>query len=60
MIISVRIKSSYGVDRIYPVCEKALTFAAIAGTKTLSTDDIKHIKALGYTVNVKTVHPQTL
>ena len=52
MQIKVKIKNVYGSDKVYPVCEKALTFARIAGAKTLTDLTIKHIKALGYTISV--------
>ena len=52
MIIKVKIKDVYGTATIYPLCDKAQTFAAIAGTKTLTRATIKHIKALGYEIQV--------
>lgn len=53
MEITVRIKNVYGNELIYPVCQQALSFAAIAGTKTLSRNDIAHIRDIGFTVNVE-------
>jgi len=50
MEIKVKIKSNYGTEAIYPACKKAELFAAIAGTKTLTSDTIKKIKALGYQI----------
>lgn len=55
MNITVSIKNIYGNQTIYPACEASKTFAAIAGTKTLTTQTIKLIKRLGYTVNVQQV-----
>lgn len=52
MEIIVTIKNNYGTETIYPSCPKGQTFAKIAGTKTLTLDTIKLIKALGYTVSV--------
>lgn len=52
--ITVKIKNNYGQDAIYPVCDSAKAFAAIAGTKTLTGYTIKLIKSLGYTVNIQT------
>ncbi len=52
--ITVVIKSVYGVDKIYPVCEKAEFFAEITGCKTLTEATISYIKKLGYAVNVQT------
>ena len=54
MDITVEVKNVYGMDRIYPMCEKAKIFTRLAGTKTLSTYDISKIKELGYAVQVKT------
>ena len=54
MNITVEVKNVYGMDRIYPMCEKAKIFTRLAGTKTLSTYDIDKIKELGYAVQVKT------
>ena len=48
--ITVEVRSVYGTDTIYPVCEKAKAFAAIAGTKTLTVAVVKQIMALGYEV----------
>jgi hypothetical protein len=53
MEIIVRIKAQYGGYAIQPVCDKAKTFALIAGTKTLTPSAIECIKALGYTVAVE-------
>ena len=48
--IEVEVRRVYGNTTIYPVCECAQHFAAIAGTKTLTKSVIKHIKELGFTV----------
>ena len=60
MQIAVEIKSQYGVNVIHPVCDKAKTFAQIAGTKTLTRDAIQNIKSLGFTVEVRQLQPVTL
>ena len=52
MNITVRIANNYGNRVVYPVCPRAHTFAEMAGTKTLTPQTIKLIKALGYTVSV--------
>ena len=54
MKIIVEVKSVYGQERIYPVCEKAKLFCSIQRTKTLGANTIKIIKALGFTVEVQT------
>ena len=58
MHIQVLRKEIYGKTVFYPVCEKAILFAAIAGTKTLTHDAIRQIKAIGF--NVTTVHPEDI
>ena len=51
--LTVKIKNVYGVDRIYPVCDKAQLFARISGNKTLLPDDIELIKKLGYNLTTE-------
>lgn len=53
MTIQVVIKQVYGRETIYPECEKAKLFAKIKGQKTLTSDDIRVIKDLGYKIEVK-------
>jgi hypothetical protein len=52
--ITVKIKAVYGEEKIYPVCTDAQTFAALAGTRTLTIGTIEHIKRLGYKVELVT------
>ena len=52
MEILVQIKSVYGEEKIYPICDKAHAFAAIAGTKTLTAQTLRQVKALGYAIKV--------
>lgn len=60
MNITVRIRSVYGLQTIYPACPAAELFAKIAGTKTLTPHALRDIAALGYQINVKQDQPQTL
>lgn len=53
MNITVEIREVYGQSKIYPVCDKAQTFADIAGTTTLLPRDIQRIQVLGFEVLVK-------
>lgn len=55
--IVVRIKTVYGVDKVYPVCVKARHFADIAGTTTLRPSDLKAIQALGFGVTIEQQQP---
>ena len=52
MVIEVRIKNIYGVEKVYPVCDKAKAFCMIAGQTTLTRSTIAGIKALGYQIRV--------
>ena len=46
-------KNVYGVERVYPVCNKAKILTTLTGNKTLLDVDIKLIKQLGYTFSTK-------
>jgi len=48
--IEVIVKSVYGKPLIYPACKKAQALADIAGTKTLSEQNLKQAGALGFSV----------
>ena len=48
MDIFVQVKHVYGVQTVYPVCDQAKFFAALAGTKTLTSQAIKLIRQAGY------------
>jgi len=48
--ITVQVKSNYGQTVAYPVCTESKLFAKLAGTKTLTIDALKTIKALGFEV----------
>lgn len=51
--ITVSIKSVYGVQTIYPVCERGQLFAQLAGTKTLTPRALELIEQLGFDVHVE-------
>ena len=48
--IKVCVREVYGNTLVYPVCPKALSFAKIAGKKTLTPEVLTEIKVLGYVV----------
>ena len=54
MNIEIMIKSVYGSvygeDKVYPVCDKAKTFASIAGTTTLTHNTLCLVERLGYEI----------
>ena len=54
MEITVRIKTVYGTETIYPVCENAKRFAQIAGTKTLTRRTVDIIRAMDIPVAIET------
>ena len=53
MDLVVSKKNVYGVERVYPVCNKAKLFARISGNKTLLPEDIELIKKLGYNLTTE-------
>jgi hypothetical protein len=53
MKIQIEVKEVYGNKTVYPVCETAKAFAALARTKTLTFDAIKIIKGMGYEIEQK-------
>ena len=53
MQLIVSKKNVYGVERVYPVCNKAKLFATISGNKTLLPEVIEQIKKLGYNLTTK-------
>lgn len=50
--ITVRHREVYGNVTIYPVCDAAKLFAAIAGTKTLTPPTLRLIAQLGYGIEL--------
>lgn len=57
MKLIVKIKNVYGVDLVYPACDDSMVFCNLLGRKTLTESDMRHIKTLGYSFEVK---PQLL
>lgn len=60
MQITIRVRSIYGIETIYPACHAAQLFAKIAGTKTLTPHALRDIAALGYQINVEHEQPRIL
>ena len=50
LVVKVEIVKVYGKDMIYPKNSAGERFAAIAGKKTFSSQDLANIKALGFAV----------
>jgi hypothetical protein len=53
MELIVEKKNVFGVERIYPKCNKSKILTALTGQKTLLDCDIKLIKQLGYILTTK-------
>lgn len=53
MEITVSIRSVYGVETVYPACPRALAFASIARTKTLTAAVLADIERLGFEIKVE-------
>ena len=53
MNLIVSKKNVYGVERVYPVCNKAKLFAPISGNKTLLPEVIELVKKLGYNLTTE-------
>lgn len=51
--ITVRMNKVYGKVMIKPVCEVAQGFCNLLKQSTLTRENIAHIKAMGYQVEVK-------
>ena len=51
--ITIQIKSVYGQDKIYPICDTAKLFASIAGTKTITKNALIMIHQLGFKIEVE-------
>jgi hypothetical protein len=53
MELTVQKKNVFGVERIYPKCNKSRLLTALTGQKTLLDVNIKLIKQLGYTLKTE-------
>lgn len=51
--ILIKIRSVYGNEAYYPVCNDAKSFASIAGTTTLTLATLRSIVKLGYQIGVE-------
>jgi hypothetical protein len=52
MIIQIEVRSVYGEEKAYPLCEDAVRFARIAGTVTLTRKTLRLVAELGYRIHV--------
>lgn len=58
--ITIEIRSQYGNTVAYPACQAAKLFARIAGTKTLSSQALKHIQVLGFGIDCQSATLESL
>jgi hypothetical protein len=52
-VLMVTVKNVYGTEMIYPANEVAQIFASIARQRTLSRENLRRAKALGYEIQVQ-------
>jgi hypothetical protein len=50
LTVRIELRDQYGKQVAHPVCETAKTFAAIAGTSTLTDVTLMRINSLGYNI----------
>lgn len=53
MKITVQVKTVYGKNMVYPICDNGILFAKLANSKTLTPESIKLIKQLGYAIELQ-------
>lgn len=53
MQLIVEVKSIYGVERIYAVCNNSKLITKLKQSKTLNKDDISILRELGYKIEIK-------
>ena len=51
--ITIEIKSVYGRELFYPVCENAKRFAQLTKSKTLLESDLLTIQMMGFNIEIK-------
>ena len=50
--ITLKTKSVYGNDLIYPICETSKKLANLINKKTFANYDLKIIESLGYQITI--------
>lgn len=60
MLIKVKIRNVYGIEKVYPACATAELFCKLVMQKTLTWREIELIKQLGYNISVVSEQPLTL
>ena len=49
--LNIEVKSHYGTMHLYPKCQESQFIADIAGTKTISHENLAKCKANGYEIS---------
>lgn len=53
MNLTIELKTVYGNDLVYPICNKAIKLCQLTNQKTFSKFAINKLKELGYTFTQK-------
>ena len=56
MRIKLKVKNVFGTPRLYPACGKAKTLCKLLNQRVLSKNNIRHIKALGFAIDINPDH----
>jgi hypothetical protein len=51
--VTIEVRKAFGAQKAYPACPTAALLAKLAGTKTLTAEALRIIRALGYRVKLK-------
>lgn len=54
MHITIQIRQVYGNETVYPACKTSAFFCRLAGTKTITQEMLRMIRAQGYDSAVET------
>tara|TARA_R100001480_G_C4672884_1_gene173773 strand:- start:156 stop:350 length:195 start_codon:yes stop_codon:yes gene_type:complete len=58
--IFVKVKSVYGVDRVYPACDVSELLAQLVGNKTFSREHVRILREIGFVLNPSKVEVGTI
>ena len=56
-VLQVQVRNVYGKPVVYPANEAAELIAAIAGTKTISTENLAYARRLGFDIKQVEAYP---
>lgn len=52
--IKIAVKNVYGRETLYPACKLSEFFCSLAGTRTITTEMMRLIRAQGFAIEVAT------